>query len=290
MVTSRKKEDRLFNSITVIILILFGVCALFPLLYVVSVSITPYTEVMKNGGFIIIPKSITFAAYTELFKQPYIFDAFKVNLFITIVGTAVNLIMTCLMAYPLSRKTLPGRSVILMLVVFTLLFSGGIIPTYLVVKATGLLNTVWAMIIPTAVNGFYLLIMKSFIQNLPEEIFESARMDGAKEFRILMQLVIPLSTPVLFTLGMFYMVQHWNEYFQALIYISDPTLNPIQIVIHKILMNSQNADMQANLEEVIPTLTLKMASVVYATLPIVIVYPFVQKYFYKGMVIGAVKG
>jgi putative aldouronate transport system permease protein len=290
MVTSRKKEDRLFNSITVIILILFGVCALFPLLYVVSVSITPYTEVMKNGGFIIIPKSITFAAYTELFKQPYIFDAFKVNLFITIVGTAVNLIMTCLMAYPLSRKTLPGRSVILMLVVFTLLFSGGIIPTYLVVKATGLLNTVWAMIIPTAVNGFYLLIMKSFIQNLPEEIFESARIDGAKEFRILMQLVIPLSTPVLFTLGMFYMVQHWNEYFQALIYISDPTLNPIQIVIHKILMNSQNADMQANLEEVIPTLTLKMASVVYATLPIVIVYPFVQKYFYKGMVIGAVKG
>jgi putative aldouronate transport system permease protein len=290
MVTSRKREDRVFNAITIVLLTIFGLCALFPMLYVVSVSITPYTEVLKNGGFIIIPKSITFAAYAELFKQPYIFDAFKVTVFITVVGTSINLILTCLMAYPLSRKTMPGRNIVLMLVVFTLLFSGGIIPTYLVVKSTGLLDTVWAMIIPTTVSGFYLLIMKSFIQNLPEEIFESARIDGAKELRVLIQLVIPLSTPVLFTLGLFYTVQHWNEYFQALIYITDPLLNPIQIVIHKILMNSQNADMQANLDEVIPTLTLKMASVVYATLPIVVVYPFVQKYFYKGMVIGAVKG
>ncbi|MGI2297281.1 carbohydrate ABC transporter permease [Paenibacillus sp. GXUN7292] len=290
MVTTRKNEGRIFNLITVVLLSLFGLAALFPMLYVLSVSITPYTEVLKNGGFIIIPRSITFAAYAELFKHPYIFDAFKVTVFITVVGTAVNLFLTCLMAYPLSRKNMPGRNVVLMLIVFTLLFSGGIIPTYLIVKSTGLLDTVWAMIIPTAVNGFYLLIMKSFIQNLPEEIFESARIDGAREFRILLQLVLPLSTPVLFTLGLFYTVQHWNEYFQALIYITDPTLNPIQIVIHRILMNSQNADMQASLDEVIPTLSLKMASVVYATLPIIVVYPFVQKYFYKGMVIGAVKG
>ncbi len=290
MVTTRKHEDRFFNLLTVLLLTLFGLAALFPMLYVVSVSITPYTEVMKNGGFIIIPRSITFAAYEELFRHPYILDAFKVTVFITVVGTAINLMLTILMAYPLSRKTMPGRNIVLMLIVFTLLFSGGIIPTYLVVKSTGLLDTVWAMIIPTAVSGFYLLIMKSFIQNLPEEVFESARMDGAREFRILLQLVIPLSTPVLFTLGLFYTVQHWNEYFQALIYITDPTLNPIQIVIHRILMNSQNADMQVSLDEVIPTLSLKMASVVYATLPIVIVYPFVQKYFYKGMVIGAVKG
>jgi len=282
-------EDRIFDYIIYFFLALVGLSAIFPLLFVLSASLTPFGEVLKNGGYILIPKTLTFDAYKELLSQARIPKAFGVTVFITVVGTFINLILTTLMAYPLSRKKLPGRNFLLFIVVFTLLFNGGIVPTYLIVKGTGLINTIWAMIVPNAIWSFNVLIMKSFFENLPEDLFEAARIDGAKEFRILWQIVLPLSLPVMMTIGLFYMVGHWNEFFQAIMYVTDRTLQPLQVVVRDILL--QNSDqLSANVDNMVPTVTMQMAAVIIASVPIILVYPFIQKHFTKGMLLGSIKG
>ncbi|MBO7743596.1 carbohydrate ABC transporter permease [Paenibacillus sp. MWE-103] len=284
----KSANDRIANAVVFAILLACGLVAVFPLLYVLSVSLTPFSEVLKNGGFILVPRSITFDAYHKLLTESNIPRAFGVTVLITVVGTMLNMAITALMAYPLSRKQLPGRNFFLMMVVFTLLFSGGIIPTYLVVKSLGLLDSIWAMILPNLVWSFNVLIMKSFYESLPEELFESARIDGAKEFRILLQIVVPLSVPVTLTIGLFYTVGHWNEFFQAIMFVTDRSLFPLQVVVREILIQTQQP--LENAENMTPSETLQMASVILASLPIIIVYPFLQKHFTKGMLLGSVKG
>jgi putative aldouronate transport system permease protein len=244
--------------------------------------------VLKNGGFVIIPKSITLGGYKQLFAQATIPQALRVNVFITVIGTLVNMALTTLMAYPLSRKDLPGRGFLLFTIIFTFIFSGGIIPTYLIVKNTGLLNSLWALIVPNAVWSYNVLIMKSFFDQLPAEIYESAKMDGAGEARMLWQITIPLSVPVILTLSMFYGVAHWNEFFQAMMYVSKRSLFPLQVVVRDIL--NQSATTDASAADMVPTMTLQMAAVTLASLPVIAVYPFIQKYFTKGMLLGSVKG
>jgi putative aldouronate transport system permease protein len=276
------------DAVVYLLLALVGIVTLFPMLYVVSVSLTPYEEVLRRGGYVVIPSSVTFGAYQKLLSRPDMLRALGVNLFITLAGTPINLALTALMAYPLSRRNLPGRRWLTLLVVFTLLFSGGMIPTYLVVKSVGLLDSLWAMIIPTAIGTFSLLVMKSFFEeSLPEEVLESARMDGASEWRILFQMVLPLSLPVFLTVGLFYAVNHWNEFYQALLYVTDRNLQPLQILIRAILRSNEQI---YSPEELIPTVTLQMAAVVIASLPVIIVYPFIQKHFVKGVMLGSVKG
>ncbi|MBP3963093.1 carbohydrate ABC transporter permease [Paenibacillus lignilyticus] len=284
----KSTNDRIADTVVFLILLACGLAAVFPLLYVLSVSLTPFSEVLRNGGFILVPRSITFDAYRKLIMESNIPRAFGVTVLITVIGTILNMIITSLMAYPLSRKQLPGRNLFLMMVVFTLLFSGGIIPTYLVVKSIGLLDSIWAMILPNLVWSFNVLIMKSFYESLPEELFESARMDGAKEFRILLQIVVPLSVPVTLTIGLFYMVGHWNEFFQAIMYVTDRNLFPLQVVVREILIQTQQP--LENADNMTPSETLQMASVILASLPIIMVYPFMQKHFTKGMLLGSVKG
>lgn len=284
----KRLDDKLFDSFVYLILIICGLAAILPILYVISVSITPFGEVLRNGGFILFPREITFTAYRTLLTESNLPQAFKITIWITVVGTAVNLILTSLMAYPLSRRNLPARNFFLLMIVFTLLFSGGIIPTYLVVKSVGLLDSIWAMILPNAVWSFNVLIMKSFFEGLPEELFESARMDGAKEFRILIQIVTPLSIPVLLTVGLFYLVGHWNEFFQAIFYVTDRTLFPLQVIVRELLMQSQQP--LENAENMMPTQTMQMAAVMIASLPVIVIYPFLQKHFTKGMLLGSIKG
>jgi len=284
----KRLDDKLFDSFVYLILIICGLAAILPILYVISVSITPFGEVLRNGGFILFPREITFTAYRTLLTESNIPQAFKITIWITVVGTAVNLILTSLMAYPLSRRNLPARNFFLLMIVFTLLFSGGIIPTYLVVKSVGLLDSIWAMILPNAVWSFNVLIMKSFFEGLPEELFESARMDGAKEFRILIQIVTPLSIPVLLTVGLFYLVGHWNEFFQAIFYVTDRTLFPLQVIVRELLMQSQQP--LENAENMMPTQTMQMAAVMIASVPVIVIYPFLQKHFTKGMLLGSIKG
>ncbi|MDF2936789.1 MAG: transporter permease [Paenibacillaceae bacterium] len=281
-------QDRIFNGIIIVLLALCGAAALFPMLYVVSVSITPISEVLKNGGFLLIPKEITFTAYSKLINESGMMDALGITILITVLGTALNMIFTVLMAYPLSRKRLPARSAFLLMVVFTMLFGGGLIPTYLVVKSSGLLNSIWALMIPNLIWSFNILIVKSFLEQLPEELFESAKIDGASDFRILWQIAVPLSLPVMVTVGLFYGVGHWNEFFQAIMYVTNRKLFPLQVIVREILMQTQQP--LENAENITPTETLQMAAVVMASLPIILVYPFLQKHFTRGMLLGSVKG
>ncbi|RAU98922.1 carbohydrate ABC transporter permease [Paenibacillus sp. YN15] len=286
MVISR--SDKMFNILVNTLLILVAAVSIFPLLYVVSVSLTPYSEVVKNGGFIIIPHRISLEAYSQILSDPALGRSMLVSLFVTIVGTAINLVLTMMAAYSLSRRNLRGRTFFLMLIVITMLFNGGLIPTYLVVQSLGLLDTVWALIVPGAISTFNMLIMKTFFEGIPEELFESARMDGAKEFRVLWQIVVPLSIPSIMTVGLFYMVGHWNAFFSAVLYITDVKLHPLQVIIRNMLLLSQSNVVMTDVT--VPTAAMQMAAVISGSLPIIAVYPFIQKHFTKGMLLGAIKG
>ncbi|MDF2923505.1 MAG: transporter permease [Paenibacillaceae bacterium] len=284
----KSNEERWFSIFVNAVLAAIGITILFPLLYVVSISLTPYTEVLKNGGFVFLPKSITLQAYAELLRNAAIPQSLGVTVLVTLVGTILNVGLTTLLAYPLSRKMLPGRRVLIMMVVFTMLFNGGLIPTYMVVRATGLLDTLWALIIPGVISSYNVLIVKTFIDKLPEELFESARIDGASEFRLFCQILIPLSVPVMITIGLFCAVGHWNQYFAAIMYLTDRRWYPLQVTIREILMQSQMPSL--DVDQTLPTLTVQMSSIVFGSLPIVAIYPFLQKHLIKGMTIGAVKG
>ncbi|WP_169081732.1 carbohydrate ABC transporter permease [Paenibacillus sp. PL91] len=292
-VLQKTKGDKIADAIIYTVLGLFALVTLFPLYYVVIVSVTPYIEVMKNGGFVVWPEHFTFQAYKEIFGSPRIPQALKITVFITVVGTALNLAVTTLLAYPLSKKSVPGRQFILMALVFTMIFSGGIIPLYIVVRSLGLYDSVWALIIPGMVSTFNLLIVKTYFENLPPEVEEAAKVDGCGDISTLFRIVLPLSAPIMATIGLFYGVTHWNEYFKGIFYISDKTLMPMQVVLRSMIQApnvSTELSVNSLILDTLPPETIKMAVVIVATLPIVIVYPFLQKYFVKGALLGSVKG
>jgi len=272
------------------ILILLSLVCLLPFLYVVAVSVTPESEVLRRG-IVILPETFTFAAYKEVFISHGIGQAYKITLFRTIVGTALNVLFTVLAAYPLSKKYLPGRSPFLIFIVFTMMFSGGLIPTYLLVRSMGLLNSPWVLIIPHLISAFNLVIIKGFFEQLPAEIEESSRVDGASELQSLWRIILPLSLPVLATISLFYAVGHWNSYFDAIVYLNDSSLMPLQVVLRNILLNvaTQSADSMAN-SGAVSQFAVQMAAVVVTTVPILIVYPFMQKHFTKGVLLGSIKG
>ena len=243
---------------------------------------------MRNGGFVVFPRKISFAAYIEVFEQKMIPRALLITIVVTVFGSLFSVFSTSIIAYPLSIEVLPGRKIILLGAIFTMLFSGGMIPTYLVVRSLKMTNTLWALMIPGMVWVYNMMVMKSFFENVPQELMESARIDGASEFRILWQVVFPISLPAIMTVGLFYMVGYWNTFMAAIIYISNTRLHPLQPVLRRILMS---ADMPKDLTDiVVPSETLKMAAVIITAVPIIMVYPFLQKYFVKGMTLGAVKG
>jgi putative aldouronate transport system permease protein len=293
-IPNRSTGDRITDGILYIFLTGFGIITLLPLYYVFVMSVTPFSEVLSNGGFVIIPSNITLEAYIAIFSSSVVPQSIKITVIVTVAGTILNLLVTMFLAYPLSKKYIPGRNFILMAIVFTMLFSGGLIPLYLVVRATGLLNTIWALIIPTLVSAFNMLIMKTYFEHLPKELEEAARVDGCGDIRTLFSIVIPLSAPILATLGLFYGVQHWNAYFQGIMYITDRELFPIQVVLRNMIQTPDVSQelliTNPQLMQSLPPETIKMATVVVTILPIIMVYPFLQRYFIKGMLIGSVKG
>ncbi|MBD2863752.1 MULTISPECIES: carbohydrate ABC transporter permease [Paenibacillus] len=290
----KSKSDRIVDAVMYGFLTLFALSTLFPLYYVVVMSITPYTEVMRSGGFVLLPQQVTFDAYKEIFTSGRIPQALKITVTVTVVGTFLNLLVTSLLAYALSKKTVPGRSGLLLGIVFTMLFSGGMIPTYLVVRSLGLVDTIWALILPGLVSTFNLLIMKTYFEGLPHELEEAAKVDGCGDWRTLLRIVLPLSTPIFATMGLFYGVGHWNAYFAGIMYLNDKRLYPLQVVLQNMIRSpdvSQELEIRnPMLVAQLPPETVKMATVVVAIVPILLVYPFLQKYFIKGMLIGAVKG
>ena len=284
--------DMVFEAANAAVLLLLAGATLFPFLYIISVSVTPLEELARYGSFQIIPKRATIDAYLFILRQQLIPRAFMNSLVISGAGTAINLVLTTLLAYPLSLRELPFRRSWLIFVLVPMIFSGGIIPLFLLVKGLGMIDTIWSLVLPGAVSTYYLLIMRNFFQALPGELSESAFMDGANHFTIFLRIILPLSSSVMATMALFYAVGHWNGFFSALMFINDQDKKPLQVILRDVLMNSLRDEGRDILEqfELLPGQTLKMAAVVISVAPLLAVYPFVQKYFTKGVLIGSVKG
>jgi putative aldouronate transport system permease protein len=282
----KSRSEKIYQFVIASILILIGILCLFPVLYVVSVSLTPYEEYLRQSGVVLFPKKITFEAYKQFWDEPYVLRCFINTVLISTLGTALNVIVTVLMAYPLSKKDLVFKKFFTIFALIPLLITGGMVPTYLIVKNTGLLNSLAALVIPTLVSPYILLITKSFFSSIDRSLFESARIDGAGELRVLFSIALPVSKPIMATIGLMYGVAHWNTYFSSLMYNSESTLRTLQVVLREMLnrANKMDADIA------VPTRTLQMAGVVVSAVPIIIVYPFLQKYFTQGIMLGAVKG
>jgi putative aldouronate transport system permease protein len=282
--------EKTAKYINYLLLAALALLCLFPFYYVVVVSLTTEAELIRKG-IVWFPDNFTWSAYERMFAGDALMQAYKVTLFRTIVGTSLGLVVTFMTAYPLSRKMLPGRSVIMFYIVFTMLFNGGLIPTYLVVQSLGLLDSIWALIIPSVIGAFNVIIMKSFFEQLPPEIEESAKVDGAGELQTMAKIVFPLTLPVMATVGLFYAVYHWNSYFDGVLYLNDSKQFPLQVVLRNILLSVHSEHMEtADSTDTVGKLAVKMAAVVLTTLPILVVYPFIQKYFTQGVTLGAVKG
>ncbi|MFC3767287.1 carbohydrate ABC transporter permease [Paenibacillus sp. GCM10012303] len=293
MIRNRAVLSRLFDVVNYAVLTLFALSTLAPFLYVLAGSFASSEELLVKK-LIAIPDTLSIAAYRYIFSTPIIFNSLLVTMFITVVGTAINLAFTATMAYPLSRTALRGRSWLMLMIIFTLLFGGGMIPTFLVIKALGLLDTYWSLWLPGAISAFSVILLKNFFQQLPEGIEESAKIDGCNDLQILCKIVVPLSMPAIATFALFYAVGHWNSFFTAILYINDVNKWPIQVWLRQIVILSTGgfADPNAAAETaaLVPPQSVKFAVIVVAIVPVLIVYPFLQKHFAKGVMLGSVKG
>jgi putative aldouronate transport system permease protein len=286
----RSLTDRLYDLINIAFLILIATAMILPFLYIFSVSFSSMEDYLQSD-FLIWPKHWQLDAYRYILNSHTFVRAGIVTVGIAVVGTLCGLLFTSAMAFGLTRP-IPGRRVVLFGVLFTMLFSGGMIPSYLMVKATGLLNTYWALIIPGLIGPFALIIMRQFIMSIGAELIEAAVIDGANEMQIYWRIAIPLSKPVLAAFGLFGAVGHWNSWFGAILYLNDSRMWTIQVVLRQIVVLSQPALLgdQIMPEEPPPPETIQMAAIMLATAPILFVYPFLQKHFTKGVMLGAIKG
>ena len=288
--------DRIFGIVNGFILIVLALVTIIPVLSIVLISVTPMSDIRANpNSFLTLPSYVTFDHYTWLFKgSTKLLQSYGITILRTVLGTALCLVITVMTAYPLSKKYLPGRRWLSMLFVFTMLFSGGTIPTYLVVKNLGLLNSFWSLIIPCLLNVYNMIIMRTFFQGIPEEIDESARIDGASEFTILFRIILPLALPTLASIGLFYAVYHWNSYTDSIMYIgSNRDVWPLQMLMREIVIMNNTGELQMGgliQDPNRPNATVIMScTLVISVIPIMCVYPFLQRYFVKGLVVGSVK-
>jgi len=285
--------SRLFDGLTIIFLAAAAVITIIPFLYLIAGSFTTSEELLRKG-FVLFPTKFSLDAYRYIFSTATIVKGLSVTIFITLTGTLINLVFTVLMAYALARKDLDGRRPVMLMVVFSMLFSGGIIPTFLVVKELGLLDSYFALFLPGAINAFNLIVLKNFFQQLPEGLEEAAKIDGCHDVGILLRIVLPLSMPAIATFALFYAVDHWNSFFNAILYINDSGKWPIQVWLRQIVILSQGGVGDSTQFDagfiVPPPQTIKMAVIVVSTLPILLVYPFLQKHFAKGVLLGSIKG
>ncbi len=286
------------NTIISVLLGILAFTCIFPFIYVIIISFTSEESIVRNG-FQLIPKDWSMDAYHYLWSmKEQLFRSYGVTIFVTIVGTVISVLMITFYAYAISRPQFKYRRFFTFLAFFTMLFSGGLVPTYIVVtQFLHLKDTIWALILPLSMNAFYIIIMRTFfLKSVSESILESARIDGASEWRIFFQIIFPLSLPGIATIALFSTLGYWNDWFTALLYINDPNLVPLQSLLMKIEANlefmRQNMDvaiMNQSIFDTIPQESAKMAMVVIATLPIAVSYPFFQKYFISGLTIGGVK-
>lgn len=285
----KEPASPLYQVIKFGILGLISLSIVLPILLVVSTSLADDQQLIAAGGYVLWPTHPTLESYRAIFSGQFMIRALGVSAFITAVGTLLALFVTITMAYATSRTVLFGRPVLL-LVLFTLLFAPGLIPMFLMVKQLGLLNTVWSLILPGIFGAFNFVVMRSFFMNIPPELIEAARIDGASDVTILRRIVLPLSKAVIAVVGLFYAVGFWNAFFNAMLYINDQALYPVQLVLRNFVVQHGSMADQIGMASTPPPQSMQMAVVVVALLPILLVYPFLQKHFNKGVITGAVKG
>lgn len=287
-------EDRRFDIIIYVIAAVIIVLVLYPLVFVVSASLSNPAKVL-GGEVWLLPKGFTLEAYSNILHNDKIWIGYRNTILYTAVGTVINIAMTLLAAYPLSRPDLPGRKLLMLIVTLTMFFSGGLIPGYLLVKNLDMVDTMWALIVPGAISTYNLIVMRTYFQSsIPWELQEAANIDGSSNWRLLLSIILPLSKPIIAVMVLFYAVGHWNSFFNALIYIRSEDKYPLQLVLREILMISQssgedggNVGME---DRILLSESIKYAVIIVSSLPVLIMYPFVQKHFVKGVMIGSIKG
>ncbi len=287
--------DRVFNVANTLLLTLVLIVVAYPLIYVVSASFSSTYAVM-SGKVWLWPVEPSLEGYKAIFKNNNVLTGFANTFLYTAAGTLLNVVMTILAAYPLSRRDFRGRAGFMLLLVFTMMFNGGLIPTYLLVKELSMLDTIWSLIVPTALSVWNVIIMRTYFQTtIPHELLEASQLDGCNDFRFLLRIVLPLSGPIVAVIALFYGVGHWNQYFNAMIYLKNPDLYPLQLVLRDILIqNEVNIEMLGDAKTAAARQglreLLKYSLIVVTSVPLLIVYPFVQKFFVKGVMIGSIKG
>lgn len=284
--------ERLFDFFNVLFMSILILVTLYPFLYVLFSSISDPGLLAKNTGVLYKPLGLTFKAYQLVFENPMIMIGYVNTIFYVVVGTAINIFLTSIGAYALSRKNVMLSKPIMMMIIFTMFFSGGLIPTYLLINELGMMNTRWSLIIPNAISVWNLIIMRTSFKGIPESLEESAKMDGANDFTILFRIILPLSLPVIAVMILFYGVGHWNSYFSAMIYLRDNSLWPLQLFLREILITNSTEGFITGVgggDRYPIGETVKYATIIVATLPILFLYPFLQKYFVKGVMIGSIK-
>ena len=283
---------KIFDSVNTTFMVFLIIVTLYPILHVVFASFSEPSQFVRHSGPVIRPLGFSLASYRAVFRNPNILNGYLNTFFIVLVGVSVNLVLTSIGAYFLSRKNVFFKNAVMFFIVFTMFFQGGLVPLFLQVRNLGLLNTRWALIFPVAINTFNMIIMRTYFLTIPESMEESAKIDGAGHVRILISVILPLSVPIIAVMLLYYSVQHWNSWFQAMIFLQDRALFPLQLILREILIANDVTTMTAGVtagdqEQVGETIRFAVISV--ATLPILVVYPFLQKYFVQGIMIGAIK-
>ena len=290
----KSKGEFIFDICINLIGLLVIIIVLVPLIFVVSASFSD-PELVLKGKVFLFPKGITLEPYKMVFQNKDIWQGYRNTIFYTIAGTSISVILTVLAAYPLSRKEMAGRKYFMLIILFTMYFNGGLIPTYLLVRNLGLYDRVWALLIPSAISTFNLIVAKTFFEsNIPDEMYESAKLDGCGNIRMLISVGLPLSKAIIAILVLYYAVDQWNSYFNALIYLNNEKLYPLQIILRNILLLGQTEQLGTNAvgmgEKIKMAEGIKYSVIIISSVPILMVYPFVQKYFVKGVMIGSIKG
>ena len=293
MQIKESKGQKIFNILNVMIMIFLVIITLYPMLYVLFASLSKPNEYMAHQGILVKPLGFTLGSYEAVLKNPMISIGYKNTIFVVVVGVAINIFMTSLGAYVLSRKGLMLKGFFMFFIVFTMFFSGGLIPFYFTVKGLGLDNKLWALIIPGAISTYNLIIMRTAFNAVPDSLEESAKLDGASHYTILFRIMIPLTLPTIAVMVLYYGVAHWNSWFNAMIFIRKRELYPLQLILREVLIANDTNNMILNSnagDQEMLSETIKFAVIIVSTVPILALYPFLQRYFVKGVMIGAVKG
>lgn len=283
-----------FDYVNYVFLFLIAIIELYPFVNIIAVSFSSYQAFVENP-LLIFPKDFTITAYSQILQNKNLYTSYGNTLFVTSVGTVSALLLYIITAYPLSKKDLRGRKIIMYMVAFTMLFHAGTIPSYLLMRSLGLLDSLAALILPSLFTGFNLILVKNYFESMPQSLLEAARIDGASETRVLCSVVVPLSKPILATIGLFTAIGYWNNFMSGVLYIQSQDKWPLMLFLREIILGARMAEMSGNLDlvaeqETVQSVTLQYATLLLVVLPILCVYPFVQKYFVKGIMVGSVKG